>query len=196
MGNVVVAAERLPKLEDYLCFAVYSANLPLHRLLKPLLDEVGLTYPQYLVLIALYDDDHQTVGGLGDKLFLDSSTLTPLLKRMEAMGYVVRQRDPQDERQVRIRLTPRGRSVREKGIGFRADYVETTDLMPAASRQLRQDMAKLRENLLSTPKERVRLSQSLFAASRSPAGSGRGSAVAPAGVQQRGLTRTPHLRGR
>jgi DNA-binding MarR family transcriptional regulator len=121
MGNVVVAAERLPKLEDYLCFAVYSANLPLHRLLKPLLDEVGLTYPQYLVLIALYDDDHQTVGGLGDKLFLDSSTLTPLLKRMEAMGYVVRQRDPQDERQVRIRLTPRGRSVREKGIGFRAD---------------------------------------------------------------------------
>ena len=66
MGNVVVAAERLPKLEDYLCFAVYSANLPLHRLLKPLLDEVGLTYPQYLVLIALYDDDHQTVGGLGD----------------------------------------------------------------------------------------------------------------------------------
>ena len=63
MGNVVVAAERLPKLEDYLCFAVYSANLPLHRLLKPLLDEVGLTYPQYLVLIALYDDDHQTVGG-------------------------------------------------------------------------------------------------------------------------------------
>src|ERR1700736_6601691 len=106
MGNVVVAAERLPNLEDYLCFAVYSANLPLHRLLKPLLDEVGLTYPQYLVLIALYDDDHQTVGGLGDKLFLDSSTLTPLLKRMEAMGYVVRQRDPQDERQVRIRLTP------------------------------------------------------------------------------------------
>src|SRR3984893_18050799 len=139
MGNVVVAAERLPKLEDYLCFAVYSANLSLHRLLKPLLDEVGLTYPQYLVLIALYDDDHQTVGGLGDKLFLDSSTLTPLLKRMEA--------NPQDERQVRIRLTPQGRSVREKGIGFRADYVETTDLMPAASRQLRQDMAKLRENL-------------------------------------------------
>src|ERR1700732_3354531 len=84
-------------------------------------------------------------AALGDKLFLDSSTLTPLLKRMEAMGYVVRQRDPQDERQVRIRLTPRGRSVRE--IGFRADYVETTDLMPAASRQLRQDMAKLRENL-------------------------------------------------
>ena len=89
----------------------------------------------------------ETLRRIGDKLFLDSSTLTPLLKRMEAMGYVVRQRDPQDERQVRIRLTPRGRSVREKRIGFRADYVETTDLMPAASRQLRQDMAKLRENL-------------------------------------------------
>jgi len=142
-----VAAEKLPKLEDYLCFAVYSTNLALHRLLKPLLDEAGLTYPQFLVLIALYEQDHQTVGGISDKLFLDSSTLTPLLKRMEAMGYVVRQRDPVDERQVRIRLTPRGRSVREKGIGFRADYVETPGLTPAASRQLRQDMAKLRENL-------------------------------------------------
>ncbi len=121
-----MAAEKLPKLEDYLCFAVYSTNLALHRLLKPLLDEAGLTYPQFLVLIALYEQDHQTVGGISDKLFLDSSTLTPLLKRMEAMGYVVRQRDPVDERQVRIRLTPRGRSVREKGIGFsrglRRDY--------------------------------------------------------------------------
>jgi len=133
MGNVVVAAERLPKLEDYLCFAVYSANLPLHRLLKPLLDEVGLTYPQYLVLIALYDDDHQTVGGLGDKLFLDSSTLTPLLKRMEAMGYVVRQRDPQDERQVRIRLTPRGRSVREKESAF----AQTTSRLPTSCQRPR-----------------------------------------------------------
>jgi hypothetical protein len=94
MGNVVVAAERLPKLADYLCFAVYSANLPLHRLLKPLLDEVGLTYPQYLVLIALYDDDHQTVGGLGDKLFLDSSALTPLLKRMEAGAICRKSTDP------------------------------------------------------------------------------------------------------
>jgi MarR family len=83
-----VAAEKLPKLEDYLCFAVYSTNLALHRLLKPLLDEAGLTYPQFLVLIALYEQDHQTVGGISDKLFLDSSTLTPLLKRMEAMGYV------------------------------------------------------------------------------------------------------------
>ena len=79
-----VAAEKLPKLEDYLCFAVYSTNLALHRLLKPLLDEAGLTYPQFLVLIALYEQDHQTVGGISDKLFLDSSTLTPLLKRMEA----------------------------------------------------------------------------------------------------------------
>src|ERR1700730_10424609 len=135
MGNVAVAAERLPKLEDYFFFAVYSANLPLHRLLKPLLDEVGLTYPQYLVLIALYDDDHQTVGGPGDKLFLDSSTLTPLLKRMEAMGYVVRQRDPQDERQVRIRLTPRGRSLREKGIGF--SFAQTTSRLPTSCQRPR-----------------------------------------------------------
>ena len=87
----------------------------MNRVYKPLLDELGLTYPQYIVLIALYDEDNQTVGGLGDKLFLDSSTLTPLLKRMETMGHLTRQRDPEDERQVRLRLTPQGRSVREKG---------------------------------------------------------------------------------
>src|SRR5437879_6243363 len=97
-----------PKLDDFLCFAVYSANLAFHRVYKPLLDELGLTYPQYLVLVVLYEQDDQTVGDLGDKLFLDSSTLTPLLKRMEGVGYVTRQRDPEDERQVRIRLTPRG----------------------------------------------------------------------------------------
>ena len=67
-----------------------------------MLDELGLTYLQYIVLVVLYEQDDQTVGGLGDKLFLDSSTLTPLLKRLEAMGHVTRQRDPQDERQVRV----------------------------------------------------------------------------------------------
>src|SRR5215475_2721324 len=118
----------VPTLDDFLCFAVYAANLAFNRVYKPLLDELNLTYPQYLVLVALYDEDDQTVGGLGEKLFLDSSTLTPLLKRMEAIGYVTRQRDREDERQVRVRLTPRGRSVREKGIGFRDGLLKATGL--------------------------------------------------------------------
>src|SRR5271156_2132964 len=96
-------------LDDFLCFAIYSTNLAVNRLNKPVLDELGLTYPQYIVLVALCEQDDQTVGGLGDKLFLDSSTLTPLLKRLETMGHLTRQRDPEDERQVRVRLTPQGR---------------------------------------------------------------------------------------
>jgi MarR family transcriptional regulator, organic hydroperoxide resistance regulator len=142
----VVAADA-PKLDDFLCFAVYSANLAFHRVYKPLLHELGLTYPQYLVLVVLYEQDDQTVGDLGDKLFLDSSTLTPLLKRMESVGYLTRQRDPEDERQVRIRLTPRGRILREKGIGFRGGLLKATGLTSAGLRQLREEMVKLRENL-------------------------------------------------
>jgi DNA-binding MarR family transcriptional regulator len=139
--------ERPPKLDDFLCFAIYSTNLAVNRVYKPLLDELELTYPQYIVLIALYDQDDQTVGGLGDKLFLDSSTLTPLLKRMEAMGHLTRQRDPEDERQVRLRLTPQGRSVREKGIMSRSTLLNSTNFSPAEYEQLREQMVKLRAYL-------------------------------------------------
>jgi DNA-binding MarR family transcriptional regulator len=138
------------QLGDILCFAIYSANLAIHRAYKPLLDELGLTYPQYLVLAALYEHDDQTVGSLGAKLFLDSSTLTPLLKRMERAAYLTRRRDPQDERQVRIRLTQRGRSARERSFGFLDGLVEDTGLRPAAYRQLVERMVKLRENLSRT----------------------------------------------
>ena len=141
------APENPPKLDDFLCFAIYSTNLAVNRVYKPLLDELGLTYPQYIVLIALYDEDNQTVGGLGDKLFLDSSTLTPLLKRMEAMGHLTRQRDPEDERQVRMRLTPQGRSVREKGIMSRSSLLNSTNFSPAEYEQLREQMVNLRAYL-------------------------------------------------
>jgi MarR family transcriptional regulator, organic hydroperoxide resistance regulator len=141
------APEEPPKLDDFLCFAIYSTNLAVNRVYKPLLDQLGLTYPQYIVLIALYDEDDQTVGGLGDKLFLDSSTLTPLLKRMEAMGHLTRQRDPQDERQVRVRLTPQGRSLREKGIMSRSELLNSTNFSPTEYAQLREQMVKLRAYL-------------------------------------------------
>ena len=135
------------KLDDFLCFAIYSTNLAVQRLQKPVLDELGLTYLQYIVLVALYEQDDQTVGGLGDKLFLDSSTLTPLLKRLEAMGHLTRQRDPEDERQVRLRITPQGRSVRERALDYRSELVEAMGLGAADFQHLREDLVKLRTNL-------------------------------------------------
>src|SRR5258708_29630936 len=100
------------RLGEFLCFAVYSANHAFNRVYKPLLDELGLTYPQYLAMVVLWEEDDQTVGSLGERLFLESSTLTPLLKRLEALGHVRRSRDPSDERQVRIRLTEKGHALR------------------------------------------------------------------------------------
>jgi DNA-binding MarR family transcriptional regulator len=147
MARQTSAAATADGLDDFICFAVYSANLAFNRVYKPLLDELDLTYPQYLVLVALYEEDDQTVGGLGEKLFLDSSTLTPLLKRMEAIGTLTRQRDRQDERQVRVRLTPRGRGLREKGIGFRGDLLKATGLTSAGLRALRDEIVKVRDNL-------------------------------------------------
>jgi len=134
-------------LNDFLCFAIYSTNLAVNRLNKSVLDGLGLTYLQYIVLVALYEQDDQTVGGLGDKLFLDSSTLTPLLKRLETMGHLTRQRDPEDERQVRVRLTPQGRSVREQALAFRGDLVKAMGLSAADYQQLREQLVKLRDNL-------------------------------------------------
>ena len=134
-------------LDDFLCFAIYSTNLAVNRLNKPVLDKLGLTYLQYIVLVALYEQDDQTVGGLGDRLFLDSSTLTPLLKRLETMGHLTRQRDPQDERQVRLRLTSQGRSVREQAFAFRHDLVKAMGLSAADFHHLRTELVKLRENL-------------------------------------------------
>src|SRR5476651_659154 len=101
------------KLADFLCFAVYSANLAFGKAYKQILEELGLTYTQYITIIALWEEDNQTVGSLGEKLFLESNTLTPILKKLEVMGYVLRQRDPEDERQVRITLTKEGRKLRE-----------------------------------------------------------------------------------
>src|SRR5262249_55128770 len=105
-------------IDDFLCFAVYSANLAVNRLNKPWLDELGLTYLQYIVLVALHEKDGQTVGGLGERLFLDSSTLTPLLKRLEATGHITRQRASEDERVVRVHLTPKGQGVRERAFAY------------------------------------------------------------------------------
>jgi DNA-binding MarR family transcriptional regulator len=142
-----------PKLGDFLCFAVYSANLAFGRAYKPFLEEIGLTYPQYIALVALWEEDDQTVGALGDKLFLESNTLTPILKKLEAMGYVRRRRDPADERQVRVSLTPAGQKLREKGPDSR--MIEATGLGGDFAK-VRQAVVKLRDNLLRATKTQDR----------------------------------------
>lgn len=135
-------------LTDFLCFAVYSTNLAFGRAYKPLFDELGITYPQYATLIALNEESGQTVGQLGEKLFLESSTLTPMLKRLEAMGYVTRKRDTEDERQVRIALTKEGKAIFEKAFCGRERVIEATGLDFDTFVRLQRDLITLRDNLL------------------------------------------------
>lgn len=104
----------LPDVTEMLCFSIYSAGHAFNQLYRPLLDEIGLTYPQYLVMMALWSRDGRTVKELGDTLFLDSSTLTPLLKRIEAAGLITRTRNPEDERQVLLHLTGDGLALRQR----------------------------------------------------------------------------------
>lgn len=133
------------KLSNFLCFAVYSANLAFGRAYKPILDKLGLTYTQYITLVALSEADEQTVRTLGEKLFLESNTLTPILKKLESEGYLHRRRDPADERQVRVSLTPAGRDLVELDPG--AALMEATGLgdeFPV----VQESVVTLRDNLL------------------------------------------------
>ncbi|BBQ00077.1 MarR family transcriptional regulator [Burkholderia sp. SFA1] len=135
-------------LSDFLCFAVYSTNLAFGKAYKPMLDELGLTYPQYIAIVALWEQDNQTVGGLGEKMFLESNTLTPMLKKLEAMGYVERRRDPGDERQVLISLTKSGRRLREKCL--KMDLTDATALAPDEFAKLQKTIVTLRDNLIQS----------------------------------------------
>lgn len=134
------------KLPKFLCFAVYSANLAFGRAYKPLLDALGLTYTQYIALVALADEDGQTVGALGEKLFLESNTLTPILKKMESLGYIERRRDSADERQVRLSLTLAGRRLAEANPG--AALNDAIGLDEQEFPVVQASVARLRDNLL------------------------------------------------
>jgi hypothetical protein len=140
------------KLSNFLCFAIYSANLAFGRAYKPILNEYGLTYTQYITLVALSETDDQTVGTLGEKLFLESNTLTPILKKLEEMGYLSRWRDPADERQVRVSLLPAGRRL--VGLnpgGALIDAIGLGDEFPA----VRKSVSRLRDNLLRSARTRL-----------------------------------------
>lgn len=104
-----------PRLEEQLCFAVYQASHAFTRVYRSILADLGLTYPQYLVMLVLWDCDGLSVKAVGERLSLDSGTLTPLLKRLETAGFIRRQRGREDERQVLLHLTPQGEALREKG---------------------------------------------------------------------------------
>ncbi|WP_273851559.1 MarR family winged helix-turn-helix transcriptional regulator [Guptibacillus spartinae] len=102
------------KLENQLCFSVYACSREITKMYRPYLDQLGLTYPQYLVLLVLWEHHETTVKALGAELYLDSGTLTPLLKRMEEAGLVKRERSKEDERRVMVHLTSEGEELREK----------------------------------------------------------------------------------
>jgi MarR family transcriptional regulator, organic hydroperoxide resistance regulator len=135
-----------PRLADFLCFAIYSANLAYGRAYKTILEELGLTYTQYIAIVALWEQDNQTVSGLGEQLFLESNTLTPILKKLEGMGYLRRQRDPSDERQVIISLTDAGRRLREKALPM--NLVKASGLTPEDFSKMQKGVVTLRNNLI------------------------------------------------
>lgn len=139
--------ENSPKLGDFLCFAIYSAGHALNRVYKPMLDALGLTYPQYLVMTILWDSDCQTVGQIGDRLFLGSSTLTPLLKRLEGAGLLSRARDASDERVVRVGLTGPGRALQERAAHLPACILEASGRDAEGIRKLRLEIETLRDAL-------------------------------------------------
>jgi len=139
----------LLKIDNFVCFALYSAGHAFTRLYKPLLDPLGLTYPQYLVMTVLWEKNDRTVGEIGEKLLLESSTLTPLLKRLETAGMVRRTRDRDDERVVRIQLTPKGAELKQKAVEIPQAIACSTSLTIPEVMKLTADIKALREKLLA-----------------------------------------------
>jgi DNA-binding MarR family transcriptional regulator len=144
-----VTREQALQLDHQLCFALYSASLAMTKLYKPLLAELGLTYPQYLALLALWERDGLQVSELGARLFLDSGTLTPLLKRLEAAGLVRRQRSGDDERRVHIHLTASGQALKARAAQVPGCILEATQCSLGDVVELTQRVQALRDRLTS-----------------------------------------------
>ena len=134
-------------LDNQLCFALYSASLAMTKLYKPLLDELGLTYPQYLVMLVLWEGDGLMVSELGQRLSLDSGTLTPLLKRLESAGLVSRMRAAEDERRVHIHLTAAGRKLKARAAKVPGCVLAASQCSIPELLQLTEQIRTLRERL-------------------------------------------------
>ncbi|MGF7168632.1 DNA-binding MarR family transcriptional regulator [Sphingobium xanthum] len=156
---MTLSAQEPQKSEDagpfdrFLCFAAYSTSLAFNRLYKSVLDDLGLTYPQYLVIVALLHRDRQAVSELGDALFLESNTLTPLIKRLEAAGLVTRQRDSADERVVRVSLTAQGRGLADRIACVPTDILKATGMSIEELGALQQGLMKLGDNLRASQRD-------------------------------------------
>ncbi|UOY91216.1 MarR family transcriptional regulator [Ectobacillus sp. JY-23] len=135
------------KLENQLCFSVYACSREITRLYRPYLEELGLTYPQYLVLLVLWDKGPSLVRELGDELFLDSGTLTPMLKRMETSGLVTRERSSEDERKVFITLTKKGEALKEKAYCIPETLLQQSGVSPADFSKLLEQSRSLLQNI-------------------------------------------------
>ncbi|MES2037716.1 MAG: MarR family transcriptional regulator [Pseudomonadota bacterium] len=136
-------------LENQFCFALYSSSLALTKAYKPMLEDLGLTYPQYLVMLVLWEQDDVLVKDIGHALFLDSGTLTPLLKRLEANGMLQRHRDETDERQVRITLTPAGKDLRDAALDIPQKILCASGQSKETLMELRSQLSDLRNELLN-----------------------------------------------
>jgi DNA-binding MarR family transcriptional regulator len=138
-------------LDDQLCFALYAASRAVTARYRPMLDAIGLTYPQYLVMLLLWETDNQTVGQLGNRLALDSGTLSPLLKRLTAAGLVSRHRRVEDERSVSIALTDAGRALEEKAVAISAEMIGAIGFDIAEFDDLKSRLRLLTERVNGTP---------------------------------------------
>ncbi|WP_282280869.1 MarR family winged helix-turn-helix transcriptional regulator [Pseudomonas sp. PS02302] len=134
-------------LDQQLCFALYSTSLAMTKVYKPLLEEVGLTYPQYLMMLVLWENDRLPLKELARRLHQDSGALTPVLKRLEAEGYVTRQRNAEDERNLSIELTESGRALRERAKKINGTIGGYCALGDAEMTQLRENLMTLRAKL-------------------------------------------------
>lgn len=137
------ARETLP-LDAQLCFSLYSTTIAINRLYKPMLDSLGVTYPQYLVLSTLWEREGQTISAIAERLALEPSTITPLMKRLEAAGFVSRQRNPEDERQVRVTLTAKGKALRAEASCLTDSLLATSKLSVPEMIALNDQVQKLR----------------------------------------------------
>lgn len=138
-----------PPLDEHVCLWIYGTNLEIQRIHKVVLDELGITYAQYLVLNLLWEQDNQPVGELATRLRLETSTMTPLLKRLEAGGYLTRVRNPEDERQVLIGLLDKGRDLRKVAGRVSANLAARTGLSDEELRQLNDSIRKLHDRLVA-----------------------------------------------
>ncbi len=146
----------LLKLENQICFPLYVASRLITRAYQPMLDDMGITYPQYLVLLALWENDGQTVNQISQELYLNTNTITPLLKRMEKTGIITRTRSQEDERKVLIRLTSQGINLKKKAYCIPDEILQKTGLSLSEINQLKQQIHQLIHQMEETDRDSIK----------------------------------------